>query len=334
MSEHEALEGRVSRDRGRTPLDEDYGLGEHAIDCDALGMLDEDQLTVRLVEVFEAPGYQPPRLPKVAMDLVALSRNPSVEFRELEELLEQDATLAGQVLSIARSAYYAGTGEVNSLHTALVRLGLDKLRDVVMQAAMNLRVFRCDAYRACMERLQFHSRAVSHVSRIVARQTPIDEERAFLCGLMHDVGIAGILLALSDGVKGRQPPDLAVLWPAIDRAHPRAGALMVKLWDLHPEIPLAVGAHHQVSIDGYDHPLAAAVCAAEALAVEMHLGFTPTAGAHAAIDATGLTAHGRVDCSDQAVVHRAHEALGLSGSALDAIRGDVVRWQTEGAVTV
>lgn len=165
------------------------------------------------------------------------------------------------------------------------------------------------------------------LSRIVSRYTPIEEERAFLCGLMHDVGIAGILLTLGDAGRGKQPPDLAVLWPAIDGAHARTGARMVALWDLPADIALAVSAHHQVAIDGFDHPLAATVCLAEALAVEMRLAFVPPGDAPAEADESGLATHGRVDRSDEKVVERAREALGICEQTLGLIRQAAAEWQ-------
>ncbi len=311
-------------DVGRKPEDADYGLGEHSIDCDGLGILDEQELTERLVKAFEAPNYRPPRLPTVAVDLLALSKNPDVDFGDLEKLLEQDAMLAGEILSLSRSVFYSGVRQVASLREALVRLGLEKLRQVVLQVALNMRVFRSLSYRGCMERLRDHCRATAHLARILSHYTPIAEEQAFLCGLLHDVGIAGILLVLGDTERGKQPPDLAVLWPAIDAAHTRAGSRMVTLWGLPPEVAMVVGAHHQVSIEGFDHPVAATVCLAESLAVEMQMGFMPDPAADG--DDTGLANHGRIDQSDPRALQRAQDALGLTESTLELIRADARKW--------
>ena len=82
---------------GQKKNDVDYGMGEHTIDCDSLGLLDASELTERLVLKFESPSYQPPRLPAVAMELMALSQNSDVDFHEIEALLEKDAILAGEI---------------------------------------------------------------------------------------------------------------------------------------------------------------------------------------------------------------------------------------------
>jgi HD-like signal output (HDOD) protein len=259
-----------------------------------------------------------------------MSQDPDVDFGDIEKLLEQDSTLAGEVLSIARSAFYAGQGTVVSLRDALVRLGLAKLREVVMQAAMTARVFRSAAYRDCMEKLRDHCRATAHLSRIVSSYTPIAEEQAFLCGLMHDVGIAGILLVLGDVERGKQAPDLNVLWPAINAAHPRAGARMVELWELPAEIAMAVGAHHDVRIQGHDHPLAATVCLAESMTAELGLAFVPpveNGGDEAGLVEACLT--DGIDRTDPAVLERAQSALSLTETMLDLIRSAAREWAAQ-----
>ncbi len=315
---------------GRRPEDPDYGLGEHTFDSDALGLIDDGELTERLLRTFQSPDYRPPRLPAVATQLLSMSQDPDVEFEDIERLLEQDSALAGEMLSVARSAFYSGQRQVVSLREALVRLGLAKLRGVVMQAAMTARVFRSSSYKACMEHLQEHSRATAHLSRIVSSYTPIAEEHAFLCGLLHDVGIAGILLVLGDTQRGKQPPELNVLWPAIDAAHAEAGARMIEHWGLPAEIAMAVGAHHTVRIEGFDHPLAATVCLAEALTAELGMAFTPPTeekgNEEADLVAACLADGVGVDRSDPVVVERSQEALALTETTMDLIRTAAQEW--------
>ena len=314
---------------GRTKNDADYGLGNVTIDCDEMGILDERALTERIVQVFESKSYQPPRLPAVATELLALSNRADVEFSAVEALLEKDAMLAGEILSLCKSAAYDRGGRINSLREALVRIGLSKLREVVMQAALSARVFRSNAYKGCMEALQEHCRATAHLARIISQGTSVDQEQAFLCGLLHDVGFAGILIVLSDKKRGQQPPELGLLWPAIQDAHAIAGCRMVELWDLPSEIAMAVTAHHNVSIQGDDHPLAAVVCLAESLATELGKGFVPpqkdTASATARAELT-LAENFRVDQSDARTVQRALTALGLDAKAHDRIRADAKAW--------
>lgn len=309
---------------GRKPTDADYGLGEHSFDADRLGLMDENELTERLVRTFSEPGYSPPRLPAVATEMLALTQQRDVEFSAIESLLEKDAVLAGEVICLARSAHYSRVRPVTTLREALVRVGLRQLQDVVMQAAMNMRVFRSKAYAKCMERLRNHSNCTAHLCRIVSRYTPMGDEQAFLCGLLHDVGIAGILLSLGDVKRGQSVPDLGSLWPAIDRAHTRAGAKMVELWNLPSEISGVVGIHHDASLNGVDHPMAAIVCLAESLTSELNMGLAPESESQ--LKDFGLHVHARVDYSGENSIARACHVLGLDESKLDLVRSDAQKW--------
>lgn len=310
---------------GRRRSDADYGLGEHTLDMSELSLLGEAELTERLVNAFESPGYKPPRLPAVATELLALSQNPDVEFKEIETLLERDAMLAGEILSLARSAFYSRSRQVDSMRAALVLLGLRKLQQIVLQAAMDLRVFRSDSYSTSMERLRLHAQATAHISRILSMYTSMSEEQAFLCGLLHDVGIAGVLLVLGDVERGQEAPELSLLWPAIDGAHAKAGARMVELWGLPPEYAMIVGAHHQVLIEGFPHPLAATVCLAEQLSGELGLALKPGEGGQGPEDPS-LARQGLIDGSDPLTLERAREALDLSDQVLDLVRKDAKEW--------
>ena len=183
-----------------------YGQGQASLAPDDDLLLDEEELTQRLLATFMDPSYRPPTLPSVATELLSLSQKPDAQLRDITALLEQDTMLTGQVMKLMRSPVYAGAAVVKSLEKAVMRLGLKTLCDLVLEASMNLRVFRSDAYTDTRERLRRHCTATAHLSRIICRYTAIEGDYAFLCGLLHDAGIAGTLIALSEGPRAKHPP--------------------------------------------------------------------------------------------------------------------------------
>jgi len=313
---------------GKSRGEEGYGEGEVELEFDDDVLLDEAELTRRLSAVFEAPGYQPPRLPSVAVDLLELSRRPEASFEQFSGLLEQDALLAGEVMKLVHSPLYAGQAAVKTLQQALTRIGIKNLRDIVVQASLNMRVFRCDAYRATMDRLREHSAATGHLCRIVCRYTSLDAEYAFLCGLLHDVGIAAVLIALAESA-AKKPPDLVAIWPSVERVHPLAAQRMAQLWELPADIGLAIGAHHQVKIAGHAHPLAATVCVADQVAHERGLGLAEAATEAQSLDQACLASHFAVDHSGPATLAGAREALRLTDKQLELIARDAAKLGAE-----
>lgn len=311
--------------QGKSKGEEGYGDGRASIAEGDDVLLDEEAMVETLLGMIESPDYRPPTLPAVAVELMSLSQRADVEIDDVVKLLEQDSMIAGRVLKMVGSAAMTGATKITSLREATMRIGLMRVRDIVMEIAMNTRVFKSEDYGDTMELLRQHATATANVSRIVCKYTALEAEFAFLAGLMHDVGIAGTLLALSDA-KGRRksPPDLISIWPAVDRVHQRAGELMAKHWELPMDIQMAISAHHQVMIQGHAHPLSAALAVANELTHELGIGVIPKAGAELDAmtdeEADCVRAHTSVDRSGGKTLEHAQEALGLDDKAMDLIR--------------
>lgn len=261
----------------------DYGNGTHAIDVEESDISD-DELERLVLLRFASPDFQPPLLPKVALELQKLAQASDFEPNAVVTLLAQDPLLAGKVLQRAHSAAFgsglAGSGGLN-LRDAVVRLGLRNLRDVVWEAAMQMRVFRAPAFTNQMVSLQRHASATAELASAVAAFTPFPSEYAFLCGLLHDVGIAAVLLQFSEM---KRPPSLTQIGNVIHNHHASISARLVELWKLPDEVRWVVGAHHEVLSGGYAHPLTAIVTLADELARRRGDGFNLGNGGHS--DAT------------------------------------------------
>ena len=272
---------------------------------------DRSAVHVRLLRLFASDAYRPPVLPRVALQIVELSQRPSVTFDEVVALLEQDPMLAAKVLSIAESAFYAPRSPILSLKQAAVRLGLAALRDLVVEAALRLRVFRVPGYDAVMERLACHSSATAHLMRLTCAAAGVEAEYAFLCGLLHDVGIAACLLALSDDPRSAPAP-AAELDAVLRGLHEEASGLVTRLWGLPPVIQRIAGSHHQLEFGGSPHPVNAALIVAEALACEHGAGMVPRSEA----------AEEGLDANPAALFEAACSALSLAPEQLEAMRAD------------
>ncbi len=281
--------------------------GRYAV-IDDKALLSSDTLIDRMLATFRGPDYQPPTLPTTALELLELSRRGDVEFAQVLSLLERDSVVASQVLRKAQSAFYAGRQPVKSLHEAIVRLGLSTLRDMFMEVVFKNNVFCAPSYDEPMRSLQRHSTAVAYIARNVCDRTGNSAcgQHAFLCGLLHDIGMAMCLIVLADKSLGpgkfaqsSDAPPFDKVWPAVLRAHEPAGGILGHLWRLPSEINLVVSSHHRVNGRGKDNVLAAAVCIADWIAIDL-----------------GYLVAGEVS----ALPREAMEALGLSDVVLTDIK--------------
>ncbi len=282
-------------------LHADYGRGTHTIhDVDLEADAQAEHIQEMLEKTFKAPNYTPPVLPAAALEIYRLSQQSSIDMQKVLAALEKDPMLAARVLKVASSPLFSAQ-PVPSLHAAIVRLGLRNLTAIVWEVATNLRIFRSKTYSAPMDSVRKHSTACAYVSRLVARVTSVPSEYAFLCGLLHDVGMAAALLVLSENTRNVVPDD--VLAVALRSTHAEASSVVARLWNLPVDVQLVLGNHHLVSLQGYVHPAAAVVAIAEEIAGEH--GFEFKVGKASWVDATQRT-----------IREQARKALGLSEQSM------------------
>ena len=227
------------------------------------------EITTRLRQLFASQSWKPPMLPAVAMQLVELARKPDVEVAEVARTLETDPVLAARVLKLVQSPFYSGQTPVRSLKQAVVRLGLVGMRNAVLEASLDYRVVRAPGYRTQLEALRRHSQWTAHLARLVARRSPIDPDFCFLCGLLHDIGIAASLLALGEE---REPVGIETAWSSVEEVHEEAAGIVARAWKLPVELAQVVQSHHVLRSDGQIHPVAAVICVAQELAEEIGAG--------------------------------------------------------------
>jgi putative nucleotidyltransferase with HDIG domain len=290
--------------------------------ADSVGGLDRFDVVARLQRTFSSPTYQPPMLPEVALEIMQLSQRPDVKFEEVVALLQKDAVLAARVLSIAQSSAYAARSPIQTLQQASVRLGLKAMRDIVLEAAFHMKIFRVPGYEAAMERLARHSAAVAHVMRAVCRRTNVEAEFAFLCGLLHDVGFAASLLALCEDPTWKKS-SWEELAPVLDEVHEEASGLLAKLWKLPANIQYMVANHHEPAPEGKIQLVNAALIVTEQLVWEAGMGLEPPPpDADAYSMETPEPPSGGVDVNWSGLVEEARKLLRMDDLALAATRAE------------
>ncbi|MGC3999896.1 MAG: HDOD domain-containing protein [Anaeromyxobacter sp.] len=233
-------------------------------------------LTDSLRYALASPTYRPPMLPGVALEVMQLSRSTDeVELADVVNLLERDPVLAARVLGIAQSAAYTRRGSVTSLLQAAVRLGLETLSQVVVQAALELKLFRAPGYEKFAVRLNHHATATAHVTRDVCKRAGLPAEQGFMCGLLHDIGFAASLtVAIELGVE-LGVTDFEDLAPSLDVVHAEVSGLLARRWKLPEPIVQVVSTHHHADVNGEPRPMNAAVILAEQFCWEAGAGMLP-----------------------------------------------------------
>jgi putative nucleotidyltransferase with HDIG domain len=260
--------------------------------CEALG--------AKVDFLFGSSTYKPPLLPAVALELLELSRKPNVSVKAVGALLSHDPVLAAQLLRIVQSPIYSAGGPVRSLDEAILRLGLTRVSDLFLRASLEMRVFRAPGYDRPMEQLRKHAAFTAEMSRLVCRRTLGFDDYAYLCGLLHDVGIAAAAIVAAELGRGDTRPSFDQVWACLRRNHATYGQNVARLWGLPPDVCTIIELHHSLRLGTHVHPVAAVVSLADGLSSEVLMGFE--------------------DETDAATIDFAATSLGLSEGALKSLR--------------
>jgi len=207
-----------------------------------------------------------PILPKGAREALRLAKKPDVDMNEIVEVIEGDPALTARLLAVANSAIYNRGFAMTSVRRAVVRLGLQATRDILYQAVYAAVLYDVPSFKARVEATFVHGVVTSRVARRIAQIVGVDEDAAFLSGLLHDVG-KGRLYKIANKL-GRVDPDDAEVHEAVDVLHTRSSADLCRAWRLAPEIIEACAWHHEPK----NSKLAQVVAAADVMArrVEMN----------------------------------------------------------------
>lgn len=134
-----------------------------------------------------------PTVPKIVQELIQSFQSDEVDIDSVISKLAKDQALTAKVLRLANSVRYGGNRKVSSAHDAVVMLGMDALRTLVLASGIT-GAFR---YPATFDRKLFwrQSFAVAEIARWLAPFARQDRETAFTCGMLHNIGTILVVIA-------------------------------------------------------------------------------------------------------------------------------------------
>jgi putative nucleotidyltransferase with HDIG domain len=227
-----------------------------------------------ILDTIAAKAGNLPALPQVAIKVMEQVRDPDTTIKSLEEVISTDQALVAKVLRIANSTFYGMRGEVSELRRALVILGFNTIRSIVLTASTEA-MYRSKSSNFKERILWEHALAVGLASRTISREInfPAAEE-AFTAGLLHDIG--KVVLDNNQGEKYQQVIEQVYnegsSFVEAEREvfgfdHTEVGSLVARNWTLANPLEEALRLHHNPE----EAEVAPQLCAIVALANNMCL---------------------------------------------------------------
>lgn len=195
-----------------------------------------------------------PTLPVIALEVNRMLANDMTTVNLLSETIQKDQVIVSKLLKLVNSSFFGVRSKVTSVQEAVVRLGFNSVRNVVISVS----VFECLALDDSevvdfnIEDFWTHSVAVAITSRFLSEETHIqDPDDCFVAGLLHDIGLIiiarffpDILVKMIRKVKESNMSIYDAEKEIIPVRHNKIGEIIAKRWQLPPSICDTLKYHH------------------------------------------------------------------------------------------
>lgn len=190
-----------------------------------------------------------PNIPKVVQELIESFNNDDVDSDDIADKLSKDQAMTAKVLRMANSSRYGGHRQVGSVNDAVVLLGFNALRTLVLASGLTGTIKAPDGFN--MDHFWKKGFTIASISKWLASfSAEIDNEIAFTCGMLHDIGglLTHILVndqAIAiDRVVAKGADRVEMEHSRLGFSYPQAGAELANRWKF-PEAIVA-GIRHQL----------------------------------------------------------------------------------------
>jgi len=131
-----------------------------------------------------------PSLPHILVKMLEVCQDDNADFQQISRIVAQDTAITGRVLALANSPLYSSASSVNTLERALLVLGTDTLKTLIITVAVQQFFSNFGKQHAAyLKRFWKQSLSCALLSKSFAALTNFAlPEQAYLAGLLHNVG--------------------------------------------------------------------------------------------------------------------------------------------------
>jgi HD-like signal output (HDOD) protein len=238
---------------------------------------DLEQLEKRTREIEALPA-----LPVVLAQLMECLERPSseVDFNRVIALVSRDESIAAQCVHMANSAMFGRRRIVETVHDAVINLGLWRVSDIVFSCTLP-EAF--NPFPKGIDRTTFwrHALGCALVSQRLGKLVrSYSAEKAYLAGLVHDLGILvnATLLPQQANVALETAAQQSIPLDEAERAilgftHADSGRILGQAWNFSPDITAVLQFHHDIEAAPVAKDLVAIVHLSDLFCREHGLGY-------------------------------------------------------------
>jgi len=187
--------------------------------------------------------------PAVAMRLRKVMASDDFGLSDLEEVVKTDPALAATVLRHGNAAAFRGDTRATEVGQAISRIGSRELERVVLAAALGAKVCSDSALRVLRFNIWRDALLSAHFCQLLAKQREINTREAFLCGLLHDLGMVvavGIMESIITEDADFSPMPASHWKELAQQYHGDLGLVLASRWELPEIFSEVITQHHEL----------------------------------------------------------------------------------------
>lgn len=212
-----------------------------------------------------------PTLHSIIERLFVILDDKNSSFSELNDVIKYDQAISSKIIGIANSAYYSRGVEIFSLQRAMITMGFEEVKNIVMCLLFVENILKELKLRAdILLELWTHSVFVACAARVLAgRIFGEDPQKVFTIALLHDIGKVLFYMTVED--YGDLVKDAHSKGKPLNREernvfgtdHEELGYILSVKWQFPEEFSQVIRHHHDGKVPDKYEPLLKLVRAAD-----------------------------------------------------------------------
>jgi HD-like signal output (HDOD) protein len=193
-------------------------------------------------------------LPHIVTRLVQLVNDEESTLQDFEEVIRLDPALVARLLTLVNSSYFGLTRKVDSISRAVALLGMKNLHNIaVTDAIQGMLRSSSGSTEFSPQRLWLHSAASGICCKMIAERIfTINGDDAYLCGILHDIGLIVEMeadlekfLCMIDQLQPDGASIIEIEQDLFHTDHGEIGYILAREWRIPDTIAEAIRDHHQ-----------------------------------------------------------------------------------------
>lgn len=221
-----------------------------------------------------------PSVPFIMVEISKMLDNPRTGASELGKLISKDQAMVAKILSVANSPLYGLPRRVATIEFAIVILGFDQIKNIVIALSMMEAFKNHDDKKWNKKAYWIHSLVVASAAKRIADDLGYRKSgETFTCGLLHDLGISVIQRYFYNDfneicklAEDQQMRYLNAEKNVLGITHQEIGQYLAEKWNLPPSLGEGILYHHQPSEADENKVMASIVHLADFMTQRFQIG--------------------------------------------------------------